>query len=501
MKNNLLQMNILIKNQIEMFFKNRKFIIFISIIFGLGLILNFIGLSSIKQNNEIEKMGEIDSLILSNCILLVLKAIYITKICFINQIKNNIYKIELRYGYRIKNVYYSRIIFTLGYLICYLILMFGISLIFFSATYQDENLTIYRLYVSSFGWYAILIFLTIVSSLIFSWLFSQTLANIFSTIMALFLIFLPLIGGVIINIRSTNNLPFYLMLLQEQYVSSLENSVKNNTLTNDIYNNFEGIIKDKENNQNENKVNNTNNFLGIKFWEIEDSTKSKYPNYVMFFQDVDQVFKNHKSITNWEDIWEFSNDFFYVQDEPINKIINKLLSFELMFKYKDVLQVMKKYTNNFGVLKDLELIKIPDKLLLLEEEVKKKFNNCDEYLFTRTLNALFIKILELKDLSENISKIIEDIDEIIAKDWRLNLLNPVRHFNLMFQSINYNNYALSNLMAKSFHVPNIKVYRDDMKAIHFKQNVSIELIYCFYFIIGCIVIILLFLAFKKKNLI
>jgi len=152
------QITVLTKNQIELFFKSIKFIILISTFIILSLVVNIFGFLIINSNLKLfspnEKITYINLLVIINSIFLVIQTIYLTVSCFISQIKNNVHITELRYGYKVKNIYLSRLFFVLSVSFCSLLVMFLISSIFFAIGKSQDSyqaIYLYRLYISSFA--------------------------------------------------------------------------------------------------------------------------------------------------------------------------------------------------------------------------------------------------------------------------------------------------------------------------------------------------------------
>ncbi|MGL5268290.1 MAG: hypothetical protein ACRC8P_00750 [Spiroplasma sp.] len=507
MKFSASQITILTKNQIQLFFKNYKFDIFLAGIFLVNLLLDIIGLVFINSDvNPSEKWIKVNILIVLNSLLVVILTIYVTINCFVGQIKNNIHKTELRYGYKVKNIYLSRILFIVGFSTFYLLAIFIVSLLFFGFNYQNQDLFIYRLYLSSFAWYAILIFLSIVITLLLTRFLAESFATILSTILAILFILTPALVGLSANMSrsSSNDSNFkdysYELLINENYKRNLYHDLMSDEATKNIYQDFQFVSEIKDWNDDE-------LLMGWKVWNLKPEEFAKIKNYVNLVTIVQSYFENNANqISSWNKIQEF-HETSNIINEPITKIIIKLQTVKEMEKYNFLLKTMKNYTNNFSILRSLDILHQLGSLGIdNSKEITSKYKSSEEYLFVRTLNVLFFK-LSGGPFDSIIVNPIEIMREAVKKDKIANIFNPLRHFNLMFQSIDYNNKFLFNFFGKEqmfyANVANINFSfsgdsNDLSSMLKLKQNVPIEIIYTFYLVLGSLLIWLAFLRFNKK---
>lgn len=506
------QITVLTKNQIELFFKNIKFIVLTSTFIILSLVINIFGFLIINNHfgyiNPGHKITYINLLIVATSIFLIIQTIYLTVSCFISQIKNNVHTAELRYGYKVKNIYLSRLFFVLGVSFLALLIMFVISSIFFAIGKSQDGyqaIYLYRLYISSFAWYGSLIFFSIVVTIILSRFLPESATSIVATtLMILFLLF-PIISSFVNNIWYYTDDISTRDLIAEDYYRKLINDVETGDETfKNLYSDFEAVYKQRQNS--------TYLILGPKMWDLSDSENNQIENYNNFYQSIAGILQNGSQITSWDAIPETSWDSNITEKEPIGKLIQKLRTNQVMQKYSYLLNFVDKYTKNFNILTWSYILHSLSYYGYSEiEKIQTTFSSSDEYYFIKTLNTLLYAIAERKNettLSRSYTPDeIKTLNKLINKNRIMNIFNPLNHFNLMFNSIDYHNEFLFNVAFEQDEVffygvtSNVRFtgnLNDLNQSFKLKRIVPVETIYLFYWVLGAGLIWLSYLRFNKK---
>ncbi|MCL8210365.1 hypothetical protein LT336_00095 [Spiroplasma sp. JKS002671] len=510
------QITVLTKNQIELFFKSIKFIILISTFIILSLVVNIFGFLIINSNLKLfspnEKITYINLLVIINSIFLVIQTIYLTVSCFITQIKNNVHITELRYGYKVKNIYLSRLFFVLSVSLCSLLVMFLISSIFFAIGKSQDSyqaIYLYRLYISSFAWYASFIFLALVVTIILSRFLPESATSIIATILAFLFLFFPAISGFLGNFTIVIvDYDYYdlrhdaLLLIKEDYQRKLITNMENDETLKSIYSDFDFV--------NIQIVKSWNELVaGPKLWNLSDSENSQIENYNNFYQSIVMALRQGPQITSWDIMPEISSVAHIKAKEPIGKVVQKIITNKAMEKYNYLLNFIIKATKNYEVLKSVDVFfQYLDDYSDNEKEFIKANFTSDEYYFIKTLNTLLFSISERKDYDFTSNDTYSDRNGIksrIKKSQISNIFNPLYHFSLMFNGVDYHNEFLYDAFSQQQIaygiVPNIDFtgnLNDLNQPFKLKRIVPTEAIYLFYWVLGAGLIWLSYLRFNKK---
>ncbi|MCL8209545.1 hypothetical protein [Spiroplasma attinicola] len=510
------QITVLTKNQIELFFKSIKFIILISTFIILSLVVNIFGFLIINSNLKLfspnEKITYINLLVIINSIFLVIQTIYLTVSCFISQIKNNVHITELRYGYKVKNIYLSRLFFVLSVSFCSLLVMFLISSIFFAIGKSQDSyqaIYLYRLYISSFAWYASFIFLALVVTIILSRFLPESATSIIATILAFLFLFFPAISGFLGNFTIfIVDYDYYdrrddaLLLIKEDYQRKLITNMENDETLKNIYSDFDFVNQNTRISWNE-------LVAGPKLWNLSDSENSQIENYNNFYQSIVMTLRQGPQITSWDIIPEISSVAHIKAKEPIGKVVQKIITNKAMEKYNYLLNFIIKATKNYEVLKSVNVFfQYLDDYSANEKEFIKANFTSDEYYFIKTLNTLLFSIIERKDYDFTSNDTYSDRNTIksrIKKSQISNIFNPLYHFSLMFNGVDYHNEFLYDAFSQQQIaygiVPNIDFtgnLNDLNQPFKLKRIVPTEAIYLFYWVLGAGLIWLSYLRFNKK---
>jgi len=191
------QLLILCNNPLHLFFKDKKIITFLSSLLLINILINILYvviLNSSESSNT--KLLIINALIILNSVFYLAFTIFSSIKIYLTNLKNNIHLVELRFGYKLKNIYFSRVTMIILINLAYLLLTFIISLIFFASIFIPNNILIYRAFISSFGWYAILILVGITLSLFLSLFFSELITSITVSFLMILFLLVPTISGI-----------------------------------------------------------------------------------------------------------------------------------------------------------------------------------------------------------------------------------------------------------------------------------------------------------------
>gem|GEM_PF-2103558 len=167
---------------------------------------------------------------------------------------------------------------------------------------------------------------------------------------------------------------------------------------------------------------------------------------------------------------------------------------------------MQNFSSNLTILKEIKFIYY-DIIDASDQELKSKIQ-----MFIYQKNIYFLKFFNtmLLNTETNRSTSIEsspsqitDFGDEMRRVLRLhfvkNICNPLRHINLMFHSIDYDNYLIYNTINNfglNSAIPNIRLLEDGDNKI-LKMAVRVEILYIIYSLISFSIISLLYLRFKK----
>jgi ABC-type transport system involved in multi-copper enzyme maturation permease subunit len=135
--------------KIKLYYKKINTLVLLSIFFIIVLTINIVGLILIKSTTSENLLTNINTLVLVLSVLLFIVTMYITIQIFKEEISHNVHSLELRYGYKAKELFLSRI-FSSGIIVLsfYLILLI-INLSFGLPENNLMSIFAYRLYISS----------------------------------------------------------------------------------------------------------------------------------------------------------------------------------------------------------------------------------------------------------------------------------------------------------------------------------------------------------------
>jgi len=171
--------------------------------------------------------------------------------------------------------------------------------------------------------------------------------------------------------------------------------------------------------------------------------------------------------------------------------VQKIITNKAMEKYNYLLNFIIKATKNYEVLKSVDVFfQYLDDYSDNEKEFIKANFTSDEYYFIKTLNTLLFSVSERKDYDFTSNDTYSDRNGIksrIKKSQISNIFNPLYHFSLMFNGVDYHNEFLYDAFSQQQIaygiVPNIDFtgnLNDLNQPFKLKRIVPTEAIYLFY---------------------
>lgn len=489
------QLLILSKNHLRLFLRDKKIIIFLSSLLLINILINVVSTVVLNSSEPISsKMSIISTMIILNSVFYLVFSIFSSIKIYLINLKNNIHLVELRFGYKLKNIYFSRIIMIILINLTYLLLTFIISLIFFAVLFIPNNILIYRAFISPFGWYAILILVALTITLFFSLFFSELVTSIAASfLMISFLITPPIIGLSTINTNQDNGDYYYRYLTRENHSKKLIDEIKKLKHGEELLIEFNQILY-KRNFINEGPL------LNLEL--IQDYTY--YNEFVNYFSEKIKLIGD-QSLIAWTNIQDFSprSDIIEEKINPVYSFLKNKVSDDM----KQWLKMMQNFSSNLALLKDAGFVRY-DVIDEYDQNLKSKIQDVylpEEYLFFKIFNTLLFnadinRSTNIEPSSGGtINDFGDDMRRILRLDFVKNIYNPLRHINLMFHSIDYDNYLIYNTITRlglNAVVPNIRLLEDDDDKI-LKMGVRVEILYITYSLISFAIISLLYLRFKK----
>ncbi|ALD66316.1 ABC-2 transporter permease [Spiroplasma cantharicola] len=488
-------------NQI-IIFKNQKvnWLIYISSLFII-FISELISSIIFTTNKNVQSTYlAINLIMIVNSIVILFITIYYSLTILFNQILDNTYKLELRYGISKRNIFFTRVIFILTILFSFLFISLIKSICFylFFAINHKADILVYRIYISVYAWYTIFILLVFSVTILISMLLKKestigTIATLFSVILLVIVSSLGMISTLNSSsrIKQLNNIAINFSYSNHQYQEIQKDD--------EILNLYLALQESEFMSMSMQEV-----MAGYNTWDLEIQQSALVFKELSF--EIKEIFEN-SNINSWENVYEFTDDYNN-NFEQLAKLAKKAIKTKSDSKYKSVYNFVNKDIVNYFYYQELDLAYKPEKLNTnpeLEEKIKNNYNP-DEYLFTRALmNKLYYKTSDRLFEKMRISMITTD-DIIAAQNLEniKNIFNPLRHITLMFQSIDYQNEVLINQIGASqmlfSSLNNIKIYSNDSQVtIKTKRYLNIEILYVFYTLISLLLIFGSYSIFIKKN--
>ncbi len=504
MKNKKNSLKITLINQL-IIFKNQKTNWLIYVIAFLSIFVSeLISSLILNTNKSVENIYlSINLIIIINSIIFLFITVFYSLTILLNQIVDNTYKLELRYGISKKSIFFSRVMFILIVLFSFLLISLLKSIIFYSIFLAkgNANILVYKIYISVYGWYSIFVLMVFSVTILFSMLLKResiigTLATLFSVLL---LVVVSLLGMISSFNSSSNIKQFNNMAINFSYANQQFEEIKKSEKISNLHfalQQPEFMSMDIE------EV-----MAGYKTWELEVQNKA------VVFKDIsleiESLFSESK-INTWENVYEFSNEYA-TNSEEILKLTNKAIEAKNGIEYHEVYNFINKDAVNYLFYQELALSYKPKKINLnldLQEKIKSNYSP-DEYLFTRTLMNKVYYIISERPFTKMEGFVITTEDIINAQKVEniKNVFNPLRHFSLMYQSVDYKNDVLINQIGarqKLFSsLNNIKIYSKESEItitnLKTKRFLKVEILYITYTIISLILTFGAYLIFINKK--
>ncbi|AXK50866.1 hypothetical protein [Spiroplasma alleghenense] len=494
MQINFTQTLVLTKNQIALLLKNKKYLLTITLISAMITLINFVSIFVCTSTNKAEaNLFLINILIALNTLLFGLVAILTTVNCFIIQIKNNITNLEARYGFKNFSIYFSRIFLIMIVNLVIYFINFSIAMIFFAIIYKNKDILSYRMFVSSQGWYIIVIILLISITLLLSKFFNESLATALGVV-SLFLLLIISASSAIYNLQSNSS-----------YNDIIEDSFKEAAWNKIIEDETFKEISDEISEQTFQET------IAWGFVEFDEDEKNSQVNYLNFQNQVGKYLVSDNQFSKW-----YPRGEDYTQEDKIIEINKSLLKIKELEKYKKIFEAQIELYKNNSFLKLLYVVNsgwFGAEFEQSFEIIENKFTTPDNYLFNRYfLNTIFLGKQfgqynwDTRDFWADAGK---NPKEIIKEDKIKNILNPFNHVALMFSGTDYNNPILYNYVS---HLQNIfqnpinidfssKQKKSDygpFKGVKLYSSVRVEVYYFIYAMIDIAIINLCYINFSKK---
>ncbi|WP_339034943.1 hypothetical protein [Spiroplasma endosymbiont of Cantharis rufa] len=486
-------------------FKNQKTNWLIYVIAFLSIFLSeLISSLILNTNKSVENIYlSINLIIIINSIIFLFITIFYSLTILLNQIVDNTYKLELRYGITKKSIFFSRVMFILIVLFSFLLISLLKSIIFYSIFLANgnANILVYKIYISVYGWYSIFVLMVFSVTILFSMLLKrETIIGTLATLFSVLLLVVVSLLGMISSFNSSSNIKqFNNMAMNFSYANQQFEEIKKSEKISNLHfalQQPEFMSMDIE------EV-----MAGYKTWELEVQNKA------VVFEDIsleiESLFSESK-INTWENVYEFSNDYT-TNSEEILKLTNKAIEAKNGIEYHEVYNFINKDAVNYLFYQELDLSYKPKKINLnldLQEKIKNNYSP-DEYLFTRTLMNKVYYIISERPFTKMEGSVITTEDIINAQKVEniKNVFNPLRHFSLMYQSVDYKNDVLINQIGarqKLFSsLNNIKSYSKESEItitnLKAKRFLKVEILYITYTLISLILIFSAYSIFINKK--
>ncbi|ASZ09195.1 hypothetical protein CK556_02400 [Mesoplasma chauliocola] len=486
-------------------FKSQKtnFAILLINIF-LVLMLNLIGVF-ILQSKELSVSSRyvfINLFIVINSVLILISCAYFTINILHQQITNMIYKVEMKMGYSVNLMYWIRIISIMGLMFSVFVVNLLISSLFFSIVNikMTNDILVYRLYISAYGWYAIWIFLVMFICIIFSLIFKKDSLMIMSSILlSILLIISAVFSPSIIKHMS----PAFSSLsganrfaLKNVYSHDLNKQVESNELLTDI----------QQRVKNNSKVRDSNEIVsGYKYWveiypTFNDHLLEEITNNIeLIYKDV--------TLIEWDNIFNdaYSENLFNLN---ARKVVKYALDNNEIEEHDIIFEFVLNNVNNLAYYKNLSIVYKANDPSTPDDreryEIIKQLYNPAEFLFTRIMMETILNSYSNLD-SYNVIGIEYDVFKENKKQTFKNWINPFNHFNLMFNSVNYKNDVLMNFVSSeqlflgsNYNLKVIASNKEDNSTWKLKRSVPVEVLYIGYTIFMILILVGLSYKFKVK---
>jgi len=530
--------------KIKLYYKKISTLILFSVFIVTILVIDIVGIFMIKNADAESLLNKINTLVLVLSILLFIITAYITINIFREEISHNIHSLELRYGYKVRELFISRIFSSLVIILSFYLVLLFINLAFGLPQNQLMSIFAYRLYISSLAWYILIILIAYSLSILFSSFFSSII-SIISVFLALALVLLGVIkGGSFSSAGYQESIHDPNTIVIKSVESMYKNQKKNefykslneiDPIISSQYLLLQSVINknaDDEIIQNEidpllfmNSL-----YFGPKGWtnwnDLVNDKNSHIKEIIYLYSYFNDFFTKNKFDYNYEDIIGLIDDVNQNKIEPLANLL-KAMEDKVDNKYKDLIKTLFRFNHD---IKALKLLNINYKWTIFSDinNIAKEIELRKIYDFIITneidpVEVLFYKLLsqsfaisansynnsQSKNYLNIIERKIKDETKRYVENQRKNLIfNPLVQFATAFNSVNYYDFYLDNILSSSRDSFNgttnyIFSFLDETDennpgTYEFNRVIYPELIYVSYSLISVLIIFGSYFKFKRR---
>ncbi|AUB31568.1 hypothetical protein [Spiroplasma floricola] len=489
--------------------KNRKLIILTLVSFFLLILIDSISIYLVLAFNDYSQLILINKLIIAtSSVLIALLVLIHCSHLFILQKNEGLWKIDLNFGYSEKSIFLSRILLSYFLILVLIISKLLINLIIYLSINKYDSLWAYQFFITPFGWYSIFAFFIPIVVLVFSVLIKSSISMVASTSFTIFILLLPLLTiffSVLTSTTDFNKNQAFSDALKNQIFYNIKKQIDRDDLSTTIYNENYTKRYIESNGQIE-------AFIMSGYDEKQINSDKEYWKFINAVES--QIDANQRDLLSWNQIQEWSNKTVLIKETP-GKIFDKI-NFNFDSKYGNILNAYKQFILNWNIWRNINE-ENPKSGILLNPINKYKIEaktTATKFMFRKSFESMLFNVYEVMQvaLETNSRNGIAIANPIVTlqqkqKSYLIsNLLNPISHFNLMFNSINYqkNNTFLdyynyhSIFYAKTYNSKVVGKKGELYLVNKIKPLLDVLFIYLFYFAIGSLIIVLMYKKWKRS---
>ncbi|WP_156923084.1 hypothetical protein [Mesoplasma seiffertii] len=423
---------------------------------------------------------------------------------FILQKNEGLWKIDLNFGYSGKNIFLSRVLLSYFLSLVLIVSKLIVDLIIYFSINKYDSLWAYSFIIAPFGWYSIFAFFIPIIVLVFSVLIKSNLSMITSTLFAIFILLLPAFSIFSVLAASSNDFnkqQAFADALKNQYLYSIKKQIDADEFSTIIYNEAQERYKyafEKE------------RFI-MSGYDNKQAEDSQYWNFI---NDIEQqIDVSQANLISWTEIQEWSNKTVAIKETP-GKILDKV-NFSIDSKYKKILTIYQDFATNWNIWRDISQDNPVNGVITnsINKMTVKSQTTATKFLFRKSFESMLFDVCEAMEvIPEPTNKNVIGVNPVVVLQEQqnsylfANLLNPITHFNLMFNSINYkkNNglidyYNYNSMFYNKSYNSKVIGKKGQMYLVEqIKPLLNVSFVYLFYFAIGCLVIFLIYPKWQKN---
>jgi len=471
--------------------------------------------------------------------------IYFTIKNYKKELNDNIHSLELRYGFKAKELFISRIVSSLIIILSAYLMILLINLSFGLSEKNLMSIFAYKLYLSSLAWYIMVIFIAYTLSILFVSFFSS-IASILLTALVFFLLIFSVFGGGLLASQGFNKNNSNVILLSSEtvYKNERKREIKRSldNLSPKVINNFSNFSNNLklENDSlpkiiKENKVS-----FGPKGWTNLSSLKVNNPEFkeiIQLYEDFDRYFDQHQFSFAASDVLGLVDDdrvYDLAKIEPFDLLLKKM-SHDVNPKYQGLIKTLFNFNHDARALNELGINYqwfipndfwtggeiSPDPLTNITNR-NELFNFINDHKISFA-EILFYKLLEnnimlnidhddnndhiIDGRSENLKDVnVEQTKEFLRIQQQNLIFNPLVQFSVLFEGVNYYDFGLEQAINERSLPGTVINYTYDLDKLNLNDESTFkvkrifdpEVIYLVYFLISCLIIFGSYFKFKKN---